>query len=197
MSVIPAPPVSAPERASRARIPLTRPTGVLGSLLTRYAQRRYGQLPDNVSAFWHNKKVLFRYLRFEMGVAKWNALDPQLRILAEMAAAKDIECTWCIDFGYYVAHSQGLDTEKLSAVGSWRTSDLFTATERRVLEYSEAMTATPPAVTDEMAAALRADLGDAALVELTMIVGVENIRSRFNVALGLVSQGFSESCRVP
>ena len=35
------------------------------------------------------------------------------------------------------------------------------------------------------------------LVELTMIVGVENLRSRFNSALGLASQGFSESCRVP
>ncbi len=197
MSVIPAPPVSAPERASRARIPLTRPAGLIGSLLTRYAVRQYGQLPDNLSAFWHNRKVLFGYLRFERGVASWNALDPQLRILAEMAAAKDIECTWCLDFGFYAAHAQGLDTAKLAAVGSWRASELFTPTERRVIEYAEAMTATPPTVTDELVAALRADLGDAALVELTMMVGVENIRSRFNTALGLASQGFSESCRVP
>ena len=154
-------------------------------------------MPDNLLAFWHNRKVLRGYLRFEMAVAKWNALDPQLRVLAEMAAAKDIECTWCIDFGYYKAHSDGLDTAKLEAVPTWRTSDVFTPTERRVLEYAEAMTATPPTVTDELAAALRADLGDAAFVELTMMVGVENIRSRFNAALGLTSQGFSESCRVP
>jgi len=48
-----------------------------------------------------------------------------------------------------------------------------------------------------MTQALRTDIGDDGLVELTMIVGVENLRSRFNSALGLASQGFSESCRVP
>ena len=70
---------------------------------------------------------------------------------------------------------------------------MFTDVERRVMEYAEAMTATPPQVTDEMAEALRADLGDDGLVELTMMVGVENLRSRFNSALGLASQGF---CRI-
>ena len=43
-----------------------------------------------------------------------------------------------------------------------------------MLAYAEAMTATPPAVTDEMVAGLRRELDDAALVELTMMVAVEN-----------------------
>jgi len=42
----------------------------------------------------------------------------------------------------------------------------------------------------------RTDLGDDGLGELTMMVAVENQRSRFNAALGLWSQGFSESSRV-
>lgn len=37
----------------------------------------------------------------------------------------------------------------------------------------------------------------AALVELTMMVAVENQRSRFNSALGLTSQGFRHRCEVP
>jgi hypothetical protein len=74
---------------------------------------------------------------------------------------------------------------------------VFSDLERGVLEYTEAMTATPPTATDELAEALREEIGDAALVELTMMVAVENLRSRVNAALGLVSQGFSESCRVP
>jgi len=58
------------------------------------------------------------------------------------------------------------------------------------------MTATPPTVTDELAAALREDLGDKAFVELTMMVAVENERSRFNSALGLKSQGFKDTCDI-
>ncbi len=65
------------------------------------------------------------------------------------------------------------------------------------MAYAEAATATPPAVTDEMVAGLREELDDAALVELTMMVAVENTRSRFNSALGLHSQGFSDRCEVP
>jgi len=85
----------------------------------------------------------------------------------------------------------------LAQVPTWRTSDAFTPLERRVMEFAEAATATPPEVTDEMTRALRADLGDDGLVELTMLVAVENLRSRFNSTLGLSSQGFSESCRIP
>ncbi|MFD4829099.1 hypothetical protein ACFWPV_04445 [Streptomyces uncialis] len=40
-------------------------------------------------------------------------------------------------------------------------------------------------------------LGEAAFVELTAMVAVENLRSRMNAALGLTSQGFKDSCEVP
>jgi alkylhydroperoxidase family enzyme len=56
------------------------------------------------------------------------------------------------------------------------------------------MTATPPTVTDEMVARLNKVLGVPAVVELTMMVAIENERSRFNSALGLTSQGFSDRC---
>ena len=59
------------------------------------------------------------------------------------------------------------------------------------------MSTTPPGVTDGMVAALRRDLGDAALVELTTMVAVENSRSRFNAAMGLTSQGFRDRCELP
>ena len=63
--------------------------------------------------------------------------------------------------------------------------------------YAEAMTATPPEVTDEMVASLDRQLGHAAVVELTMMVAIENERSRFNSAMGLASQGFSDVCELP
>jgi len=64
------------------------------------------------------------------------------------------------------------------------------------MEYAEAMTATPPRVTDAMVEALRRHLNEAQLVELTAIIAVENLRSRINSALGLTAQGFEDQ-RVP
>ena len=190
-------PVSSNSSTSRARVPLDPPQDLVGKALNMYAKRRWGKVMDNLMALAHNRKVLLSDARFEMSVARWNKLDPQLKALAVMATATQVECSWCMDFGYYEAHSQGLDTAKIGAVTNWRDSAAFTDVERRVLEYAEAMTATPPQVTDELAEALRGYLGNAGLVELTMMVAVENQRSRFNAALGLESQGFSESCRVP
>ena len=69
--------------------------------------------------------------------------------------------------------------------------------ERLVLGYAEAMTATPPAVTDEMVAQLREHLDEAQLDELTAIVAVENQRSRINAALGLTALGFNDRCEIP
>lgn len=185
------------ERRAAARVPLREGTGLLDRIVQWYSRRTYGDVLDNGLALMHNKPVLWSVLRFEQRVARWKRLDPDLKILAEMAAASRIGCSWCMDFGWYAAHSRGLDTSKLGEVPRWRESSAFTQEERRVLEYAEAMTATPPEVTDELAEALRADLGDDAFVELTMIVAVENERSRFNSALGLTSQGFKDRCELP
>jgi AhpD family alkylhydroperoxidase len=184
-------------RRAAARVPLHEPEGLVGRMISWYSRRTYGDVLDNGLALLHNRPVLWAVLGFERKVAKWDRLDPDLKILAEMASASAIGCSWCMDFGYYAAHSRGLAVDRLREVPRWRESGAFDDRERRVMEYAEAMTATPPTVDDAMAAALREDLGDEAFVELTMIVAVENERSRFNSALGLTSQGFSDRCEIP
>jgi alkylhydroperoxidase family enzyme len=71
---------------------------------------------------------------------------------------------------------------------------VFTPLERAVLGYAEAMTDTPPTVTDEMVAGLLDQLGPAALVELTAYIALANMNSRGNVALGIESEGYAASC---
>jgi AhpD family alkylhydroperoxidase len=180
-----------------ARISLDPPRTLVYRLTEWYSRRRFGTVADPAAAMAHNRKVLIADARFEMAVDKWHRLDPTLRALAEMASAATIGCSWCMDFGYWKSHEQGVDPVKLENVPRWRESDVYTDLERRVLEYAEAATATPPAVTDEMVAGLREHLDDAALVELTMMIAVENQRSRFNSALGLTSQGFKDRCEIP
>jgi alkylhydroperoxidase family enzyme len=68
-------------------------------------------------------------------------------------------CSWCLDINYFQAQNHNLDMAKASQVPRWREADVFTSLERDGLEYSEAMTNTPPTVTDEMFAHLLAQLG--------------------------------------
>jgi alkylhydroperoxidase family enzyme len=52
------------------------------------------------------------------------------------------------------------------------------------------MTLTGQKVTDELFAEVRRHFSEAQVVELTAAVALENFRSKFNVALGVESQGF-------
>jgi alkylhydroperoxidase family enzyme len=65
------------------------------------------------------------------------------------------------------------------------------------MAYAEAMTNTPPTVTDEMTESLLEEMGPRALVELTAFIGFANLSTRSNVALGIESQGFSAECEIP
>jgi alkylhydroperoxidase family enzyme len=180
-----------------ARISLDPPRTAFYRLAEWYARRTYGVVPDPLPAMAHNMRVLSTDLRFEMSLARWKRLDPTLKALAVMASAVSIGCSWCVDFGYWETTNRGIDPVKMRDVPRWRESGAYTDLERQVMAYAEAVTATPPEVTDDMVAGLRRHLDDAALVELTMMVAVENVRSRFNSSLGLTSQGFKDRCEIP
>jgi AhpD family alkylhydroperoxidase len=173
------------------RIPLDPPRTPLYRVAEWYARRTYGVRPDPLAAMGHNMRVLVTDVGFEASLARWNRLDPTVKALAVMASAVAIGCSWCVDFGYWETTARGIDPAKMRDVPRWRDSDAYTDAERQVMAYSEAVTATPPAVTDEMVAGLRRSLDDAQLV------AVENVRSRFNSALGLTSQGFRDRCEIP
>ena len=70
------------------------------------------------------------------------------------------------------------------------TSSHFSAAERAALAVAEAMTITGQKVTDELFAEARRHFSEAQMVELAAAVALENFRSKFNVALGVESQGF-------
>jgi alkylhydroperoxidase family enzyme len=179
-----------------ARIPLdTENNGLLARLATWYSRRRYGTVLEPLAAAAHHPGVLLVAARLELGVARrWRRLDPTLQCLAVMASAARIGCSWCIDFAYWEFHHRGVEPTKITEVPRWHKSEVYNEEERLVLEYAEAMTNTPPTVTDEIVARLRERLGDARLVELTALVSLENMRSRTNAALGLESQGFKAAC---
>ena len=84
----------------------------------------------------------------------------------------------------------GATDDKIRQVPTWRESELFSDVERAAFEYAECMTVPGEKVTDELWTRLRGYFGEAQMVELTAAVALENFRSKFNVPLGIESQGF-------
>jgi alkylhydroperoxidase family enzyme len=179
------------------RVPRTEITGIFGTLLKMAMRKMVGGVPEGAEVMWHNPAVFKDMMRFGGKTEKWKHLDRNLGSFATMAAAAEIGCSFCLDFGYFMSHNKGLDEAKAREVPRWRESDVFTPVERRVMEYAAAMSQTPLTVTDELSAALLDDLGAPALVELTAKVGSMNLSARGNVALGIRSNEYAEACGLP
>jgi alkylhydroperoxidase family enzyme len=180
--------------ASKTRVPKAKITGIYGGLLKMMARKMLGAVPEGAEVMWHYPAVLKDMMGFGRKVEKWDRLDRNLASFAHMAAASLLGCSFCVDLNYFMAHNKGLDAAKVREVPRWRTSNAFTPLERRVMEYAEAMSQTPPTVTDDLSAALLEELGAPALVELTARIAFMNASARGNIALGIRSQEFSASC---
>lgn len=180
--------------ASTPRIPGTEITGLYGAMLKRLSRRMFGQVPEALEIAWHHRPVL----RFSFGMGqktrRWHECDEELKAYAHMAVASLVGCSFCLDLGYFTAHNEGLDVAKAREVPRWRESDVFTPLERDVLAYAEAMSQTPPTVTDELSGRLLEALGPAALLELTAVIALANFYTRNNIAIGVEAQGLAASC---
>jgi alkylhydroperoxidase family enzyme len=183
--------------SSTPRIPKAEIAGPYGYIMKRFSRKLLGDVAEPAEVMWHNRRVLTSSLGFGRKLQKWDQLDPNLRSFAHMAVAAMVGCSWCLDLNYFQVHNEGLDEAKAREVPRWQESPVFTSLERDVMEYAEAMTETPPRVTDALSARLLEQLGAPALVELTAVVGFANMTTRSNTAMGIESQGFSKACTLP
>jgi alkylhydroperoxidase family enzyme len=96
-----------------------------------------------------------------------------------------------MDIGSAVGRAAGVTEAQLRALPEYRTSSRFSDLERLVLDYAVAMTATPVDVPEALFAELRQHFNEEQMIELTATVAWENYRARFDHALGIEAQGFS------
>lgn len=78
----------------------------------------------------------------------------------------------------------------MAALNDWRNSEIFSEQEQVALAYAEAITHTDQQVSDELFESLRTHFDEAQIVELTLGIAMENMRSKFNPTLKIDSQGF-------
>ena len=158
----------------------------------RVSRRRYGMVTDPLKAFGHHPTLMTGYATLELAAERSHRAPERLKELAVMRAAMLAGCEWCLDFGSALVLASGLSEEELRDLPRYRESDRFSELDTLVLDYATALSRTPIEVTPELVARLREHLDEAQIVEITTVAALENLRARFNGALGLGSQGFSE-----
>jgi len=186
--------------APRRQGPLTRVSLRMARRKTaQIAGRETEHMIEPLEAYAHAPGLLLGYGIFELASARAHRVEHRLKELAVLKAATVVECEFCMDIGSAVARRSGIPDEQLLALADHGHSDLFDEREKLVLDYAAAMTRTPVDVGEELFAALRTHFDEAQLVELTSVIALENLRSRFNSALDIGSSGFSAGmvCALP
>ncbi len=167
--------------------------------MARLTGRETEQMIEPLKMYAQVPGLLLGYGALEQATARLHHLDTRLQYLAELKAATLTHCEYCIDLGSQAARLSGISDEHLLALPAYRTSPLFTDLEKLVLDYAVSMSRTPVEVSDALFAQLREHFDDTQIVELTHVIALENLRGRFNLALGIGAAGFSEGmvCAVP
>lgn len=167
--------------------------------LARLAGREPDRIIEPLEIYAHVPGLMLAYGKIEQATAKQDRIDWRLKVLAELKAATLSHCEHCIDLGSQVARRSGLSDEQLLELPRYRESGLFGELEKLVLDYATGMSRTPVEVSDALFDRLRGHFDEAQLVELTSAIALENMRGRFNLALGVGAAGFSEGmvCAVP
>jgi AhpD family alkylhydroperoxidase len=158
----------------------------------RESRKRFGKVPVPVAVTAHHPPLLAGYGMFEMATERSHRVDERLKELAELKAAQLAGCEWCLDFGSALVRSKGITDEEMRALVDYADSDVLGPDDKLVLDYAAGMSRTPVEVSDELFERLRARFDEAQLVELTSVIALENYRARFNWALGIQEEGFSE-----
>lgn len=178
-----------------ARLPPARPRGLdpVRRIVFAAARRMYGRTLEPTSVIAHHRPLLVGYGVIGLAGERFSrSVDARHKHLAMLRASQLIGCEWCLDFGSWLAQRSGLTEAELADLSRWQDSERFGEVDRLVLEYADAMTRTPVEVPDALFDRLRASFDERQIVELTMMIGLENLYSRTNWAMGIEGEGFSE-----
>jgi AhpD family alkylhydroperoxidase len=188
----PAGPPRVPTDPDGRRVAPARSRNPVVKLAYAYSRRRFGHVIGPLGVTAHNPMLLAAYSTFELALERASRMDRRLEELGATGATMMTGCPFCIDFASALLPELGFTPQQVQEIPRWRWSQDFSEDERLVLEYAEAMSATPVYVSDDLFERVRARFDDDAIVELTAAIAFENYRGRFNQALGLGSEGFCE-----
>jgi len=112
-------------------------------------------------------------------------LDPQLRELGQTRAGFTRGSRFVYSQHCKACRSVGMPEDKIAAIAHWQVSDVFNPLERAVLAYTDSLVLEGGRVQDAVFEALKRELSDEAILELTYITTLYEMHATMSRALRL------------
>ena len=149
----------------------------------------------NPTRWWGRFPYLFWLVALFVGFLerRRSGIDPVVRSLVMTRVSQQCCCEFCIDANSLRLAERSGSMDKVLAVANWREETLFSAKEQAALAYADAVTATPPQISDALKAELKTHYDEKTITELTARIAFQNLSARFNAALDIPAQGLCVS----
>jgi AhpD family alkylhydroperoxidase len=114
---------------------------------------------------------------------KKSGLDLKLQELIKTRVSQINGCAYCLDMHWKDAIAIGETEQRLYSLPAWKETPYYTAAERAVLAYAEAVTKIPQQeVSDEVFSELSNHFNKAQIADITMAIASINSWNRLNIA---------------
>ncbi len=168
-----------------ARVPLLEETDhpELADSIAKIKGARGGRLINIYRLMLHSPALANAWFDLNQAVRYGTEIDGQSREIAviRVAILNNVEYVQRAHGPAY-ALKEGLTPDQVTAIADWRPSKLFSAPQRALLTYTDAMTREIN-VPDAVFAEVRNHFSERQTVELTMLIGAYNMLTRFLQAL--------------
>lgn len=128
---------------------------------------------------------------------KWNEMiqlvfperevSGELKQLVFTIASLSSGCRHCQSHGAYHLHKIGVADEKIQAIWSFETSDLFSDSERAAMRLAMTAGVSPNATEPEHFADMRKYFTDIQIIEILAVISVGGFLNRWNDTIGTVT----------
>ena len=128
---------------------------------------------------------------------KWNEMiqlvfperevSGELKQLVFTIASLSSGCRHCQSHGAYHLHKIGVSDEKIQAIWSFETSDLFTDAERAAMRLGMAAGTSPNVTEPENFEEMRQNFSDIQIVEILAVISVGGFLNRWNDTIATVT----------
>lgn len=154
-------------------------------------KKKYGETLLPAKLWGRSPKLLYGLQVFYRAIdRKDSPLEPALRSLINVRVSQINHCSFCVDISTALLQKRGVSIEKIMALPDYEKSTVFSEREKLALAYAEAMTRSEKGIDDVLFLRLAKIYNEDEIIELTALIGYQNLSSKFNAALNIPSQGF-------
>ncbi|HEV2389056.1 MAG TPA: carboxymuconolactone decarboxylase family protein [Candidatus Acidoferrales bacterium] len=167
--------------------PIEKPQGLMMKLAYYFTRRQFGKVLTPLKV--HSARLPIAFGRFYMKIGKLDKklrLPPETALLVREQVARSNLCLFCMDIGRSLAIKASMNEAKFDALEQYRTSALFTAAERALLDYVTELT-TGKKVNPDTFARLSRHYSDREICEIVWLVASEHLYNMTNIGLNIHS----------